>query len=74
MLDDLFKDIDFTGIFDNLIEIYEDCMPKKFYRKFRVKGKIKRRYMIRYNVLNDLLPSPRIMRMMLRSIGSRARI
>ena len=74
MLDDIFKDIDFTGIFDNFIEIYEDCMPKKFYRKIRVKGKIKRRYMIRYNVLNDLLPSPGMMRMMLRSIDSRARI
>lgn len=74
MLEDVFKDIDFTNIFDNLIELYDDLRPKIIYRKIRLKGKIKKRYIYVYNPLIDLLPSPRFSTMLLRNIYNKERI
>ena len=56
-----------TEIFDNLIDVYKEFYSSKiFYRKIRVKGKIKKRYMCSYNIFLDLLPSPSFINFMLK--------
>ena len=69
-LEDIIKiineNIDFTSIFDNIIDIYEDIRPKIIKRKIIVKGKRKYIKLLRYNPLYDLLPSPRMLTMGLR--------
>lgn len=75
MIEDIFKDIDFSEILDNITSMYEEAYKTKiFYRKIRFKGKIKRRYMFTHNVLSDILPSPRLLTMALRHIGSNEKI
>lgn len=72
MIEDLFKDIDFNEILNTITDFYEEIYTQKvFYRKIRFKGKIKRRYMFSHNVLSDLLPSPGLLTMGLRHIGSK---
>lgn len=69
MIDDLFKEIDIDDILsglDNYLKIYEDTSPRRYWRKIRCKGKIKKTYITCYNPLHDLLPSPRLVTMMLR--------
>ena len=75
MIEDLFKDIDFTEILDNITNPYEEVYTSKvFYRKIRFKGKIKRRYMFTYNPLQEILPSPELLTLGLRHIGKGGRI
>ena len=77
MFEDLFNDIDFNDILsglDNYFEIYNNTLPKRYWRKNRFKGKTKKTYIICYNHLHDLLPSPRMINMMLRCIGKGGRI
>lgn len=74
-MEELFKDIDFSEILDNIASLYEEVYSTKiFYRKIRFKGKIKRRYMYKYNMLRDILPSPRLLTMGLRHIRSNEKI
>ena len=65
-INDLIPDI-LDGI-NNYTHIYIDTMPKKFYRKTRFKKNIKRRYMIRINLLHDLLMPPSLILKPLRHI------
>lgn len=59
-------------IFNNLIDAYKEAYSSKiFYRKIRVKGKIKRRYMYTYNILRDLLPPPSFINLMLKKLNRR---
>lgn len=59
-------------IFDNLIDVYKEVYSSKiFYRKIRVKGKIKRRYMYTYNTMRDILPSPSFINFMLKKLNRR---
>lgn len=77
MFEDLFKDIDFNDILsglDNYLEVYKDTLPKCYWRKNRFKGKIKKTYIVCYNYLHDMLPSPEMVNMMLRTIGRGGRI
>lgn len=57
MIEDLFKDMDFSSVFDNLIDFLEGCRIKLIYRKYRgVHRKSKRRYIYFYNpVINELI-------------------
>ena len=69
MIEDLFKEIDIDVILsglDNYLKIYKDTSPKRYWRKIRCKGKIKKTYITRYNLIHDLLPSPSLVTMMLR--------
>ena len=71
------KDIDFNNILfvlDNYFEIYKDTLPKCYWRKNRVKGKIKKTHILCYNHLHNMLPSPKILNIMLRTIGRGGRI
>lgn len=57
MLEEILKDTtkDLFENLDNLVNVIEENKPIKFYRKFRVRKRIKKRYMIRYNPAIDLL-------------------
>lgn len=57
MLEETLKDLtkDLFENLDNLFNVIEENKPIKFYRKFRVRKRIKKRYMIRYNPAIDLL-------------------
>lgn len=73
--EELFKDIDFSEILDNITSLYEEVYSTKiFYRKIRFKGKIKRRYMYNYNMLRDILPSPRLLNIGLSHIRNNEKI
>lgn len=59
-------------ILDNLIDVYKEVYSSKiFYRKIRMKGKIKRRYMYTYNTMRDILPSPSFIKFMLKKLNRR---
>lgn len=71
------KYIDFNDILfglDNYFEFYKDTLPKCYWRKIRSKGKIKKTYIVCYNHLHDMLPSPKMLNTMLRIIGTGGRI
>ena len=53
-------ELDLDHLFDslnNIIDVCEKHKPFKFYRKFRVRKRIKKRYMMRYNKITPFLLS-----------------
>lgn len=57
-IDNIFNDIDFTGVFNTLIDFVEKTRPKIIKRKYRRFGKIKYQYVvIRYPLADYLLYS-----------------
>lgn len=77
MFEDLFKDIYFNDILsglDNYLEVYKNTLPKCYWRKNRVKGKTKKTYIVCHNHLHDILPSPKMVNMILQIIGRGERI
>ena len=75
-LDNIFDNIDFTGVFDTLIDFFEKTRPKIIKRKYRRFGKIKYQYVvIRYPLADYLLDSTYFgIRIVRKLIGSNARI
>lgn len=65
MIEDLFKDIDFTGIFENLnnfcLDILDERKPKLIKRKIRFKNKFKYRTYISYNPIAYAMPIEHIL-------------
>lgn len=75
-LDDIFDNIDFTDVFDTLIDFFEETRPKIIKRKYRRFGKIKYQYVVIYNPVADYLLDSSFfgIRMARKLIGSNARI
>lgn len=43
---------------NNYADLYVNTMPKMIHRKYRVKGKIKKRYLMVYSPIHDFLINP----------------
>lgn len=59
-------------ILNNIIDVYKEVYSSKiFYRKIRIKGKIKRRYMYTYNTVRDILPPPSFINFIIKKLNRR---
>ena len=67
--DELSHTVDFiTDGLNNYIELFWNTRPRYIYRKIRFKRKFYKKYMLIYNPIHDLLPSPIIVNMMTRRL------